>query len=261
MASTNHLKSCSIIGQRVDCVDYDSAAKNVIARAENKLGGYVCCSTVNMIMEGHDDSKFRNIVNSASLITPDGMPLAWGMKLQGLKDAVRVTGPLLMLQICQIASSRNIPIGLYGATEEVLILLQMNLLREYPDLEIAYKYSPPFRPLTEEEDKYITKEILISGVKILFIGLGTPKQVRWAAEHKQKLYKTVLICVGAAFDFHAGVKAEAPDWMQRFALAWLYRLFQEPKRLWRRYLYHNPRFIFSFVLQLFGLKKYRLKGR
>jgi len=249
LASSRH-----ILGMRVDCTTYQQTAKKVLSMALDGTGGYVIFSTVNTVMEAYDDPDLQRIVNSADLVTPDGMPLVWGLKLLGKKDAERVYGPTFTLIACRKAEKLGIPVGLYGSTETVLNLMGSNLKAKFPELDIAYAYSPPFRSLTIEEDKKVVKDIAESGAKILFVGLGAPKQYRWMAAHKMDLPNIVMLAVGAAFDFIAGVKPQAPSWMQRAGLEWLFRLMSEPRRLWRRYLYHNTRFLFKFSLQLIGLK-------
>ena len=255
--SPRYFDSRSILGQRVDCTDYDSAVEFIINMTENGRGGYVCCSTVNMVMSGHDDPNFRRIVNSADLITPDGMPLVWGLRLQGIRRATQVKGPSLTPILCREAANRDIPVGFYGTTEETLELMQIKLRKENPNLNIAYVYSPPFRQLTSIENEAVIREILASGVKILFIGLGTPKQISWMAQHKERLPNIVMLGVGAAFDFIAGVKPIVPLWMEKAGLEWFFRLLCEPRRLWRRYVYYNPRFMWQFGLQMIGLKDFQ----
>ncbi len=244
-----------ILGQRVDYTTYTRAAKKVLAMAKDGSSGYVIFSTVNTVMEAHDDPDLQRIVNAADLVTPDGMPLVWGLRLLGIKDAERVYGPTFTPIACREAAEIGIPVGFYGSTEAVLKRMVKNLKAKLPRLHIAYTYSPPFRPLTEAEDEMVVKDIVESGVKILFVGLGAPKQYWWMAAHKDRL-PMPLLGVGAAFDFIAGVKSQAPRWIQDAGLEWLFRLLTEPKRLWRRYLYHNPRFLFKFALQLAGLRKY-----
>ena len=248
-----------ILGQRVDYTTYDRATAQVLEMVDDGRGGYVCISTVHMVMEGHDDPDFQRIVNGADLVTPDGMPLVWGLKLLGIKQAERVYGPALTPILCGEAARQGVAVGFYGGAGEVLERMKANLLRDYPDLNIAYLYSPPFRPLTEQEDEQVVRDITVSGARVLFIGIGCPRQERWMATHKDRLTMP-LLGVGAAFDFIAGIKPQAPGWMQRAGLEWLFRLVSEPKRLWRRYLYHNPRFVYKFILQLSGLKKYPFPG-
>lgn len=250
--------SCYILGQRVDYTTYNKASNQILAKARDKQNGYVCVSNVHMIMEGNDDPKFRQIVNEADLITPDGMPLVLALKLLGIRKAERIYGPTLMLRICQFAGREGISVGFYGGTENVLRMLRKNLLYQFNDLKIAYTYNPPFKPLSKAEDNKIVQDIINSGAQILFVGLGCPKQEKWMADHKKYL-SIPTIGVGAAFDFIAGVKTQAPKIMQRVGLEWFFRLMSEPRRLWWRYLYHNPRFLFKFALQLLRIKKYQPK--
>jgi N-acetylglucosaminyldiphosphoundecaprenol N-acetyl-beta-D-mannosaminyltransferase len=244
--------SSSILGMRVDHVSYEDAKRKVLQLSRNGTG-YVCIANVHMVMEAFDHAPFQRIVNHAALVTPDGVPLVWALRLLGLRNATRVYGPTLTRLICEVASRSGISVGFYGGNEEIIRLLREKLLRDLPSLIFAYAYAPPFRPLTGDEDKRVVDEITASGARVLFIGLGCPKQERWMADHLGKI-PAVMIGVGAAFDFIAGVKPQAPAWMQKVGLEWLFRLATEPRRLWKRYLYNNPRFIYNFGLQLLGLK-------
>ncbi|MFB0516187.1 MAG: WecB/TagA/CpsF family glycosyltransferase [Candidatus Neomarinimicrobiota bacterium] len=240
----------------MDYTTYDQATRQILDMAHDGRGGYVCVCTVHMVMEGHDDPEFQRIVNGADLVTPDGMPLVWGLKLLGVREAERVYGPTLTPVVCREAAKQEVMVGFYGGTEEVLSLMQTNLKARYPSLEIAYAYSPPFRSLTAEESGQVVKDIQASGAKILFVGLGCPKQERWMASYKERLPGVVMLGVGAAFDFIAGMKPQAPGWMQRAGLEWLFRLLTEPRRLWKRYIVHNPRFMLYFAQQLLGWRNY-----
>ncbi len=239
-----------ILGQRVDYTTYNLAAGTILDMAQNGRQGYVCISTVHMVMEGVDDPAFQGIVNGADLVTPDGVPLVWALKLLGIKAAERVYGPTLTPHVCAAAAQGGVSVGFYGGTDEILAKMQSTLMASFPELNVVYAYSPPFRPLTEDEDGQQINDILSSGAGILLVGLGCPKQERWMAAHTDLLSKVVLIGVGAAFDFIAGAKAQAPSWVQRAGMEWLFRLVTEPRRLWRRYLYHNPRFLYKFAGQL-----------
>ena len=177
------------------------------------------------------------------------MPLVWGLKALGADDASRVYGPTLTPTVCARAEAEGIPVGFYGGTRETLDRMIENLRLAYPRLEIAYAYSPPFRPQTPAEVDDVRAAIRASGARILFVGLGCPKQERWMADNVDQL-PVVMLGVGAAFDFLAGSKAQAPAIMQSLGLEWLFRLVTEPRRLWRRYLYHNPRFVGLFARQL-----------
>ena len=246
---------CIIAGLGVDAVTYDSVTAAVLGWARGRESRYVAAASVNNAMEAVDSTEFRHVMSGASLVTPDGMPLVCGLRFLGHKNAVRVYGPDLMLAVVGRAEREGLAIGLYGATEQTLALLRTNLLRRYPRLRIAYCFAPPFRELTAAEDGQVVLDIGQSGARILFVGLGTPKQERWMAAHRGRI-PAVMLGVGAAFDFLAGVKPQAPRWMMRMGLEWLFRLATEPRRLWRRYLFQNPRFVLLFLMQLLGLKRF-----
>ena len=247
--------TCCIIGGRVNVTNHGKSLRQFFEWADNAESRYVCFCTVHMIMEAHDSPEFAGILNSADFINPDGMPLVWVQRLMGAKDAQRVTGPDTSPMICEEAARRGIPVGFYGGSEKCIENLKRNMLARYPDLRIAYAYSPPFRPLTPEEDEQITEEIRASGTRLLFIGLGCPKQERWMQAHRGRI-PAVMFGVGAMFDFYAGGQKRAPRWVQNAGLEWFYRLGHNPKRLWRRYLSTNPRFVALVSAQLLGLRRF-----
>jgi len=238
-----------ILGMRVDATNYNKATNQVIQWTKNNESRYVCIANVHMTMEAYDKPEFQKIVNSADMVTPDGMPLVWTLRRLGIKIDDRVYGPTLMLHVCEAAEKHGIPIGLYGGSSETLEALKKNIKNKYTKIKIVYPYSPPFRSLTPEEDEQVVTDINALGVKILLVGLGCPKQEIWMNNHKDRL-KVVMLGVGAAFDFHAGKIKQAPKWMQNIGIEWLFRLIMEPKRLWKRYLKHNPRFVIFIILQL-----------
>ncbi len=238
-----------VVSLLVDVCDYDLAASTIVDMARSGQGGYVCAASVHMTMEACDDPEYAAIVNGADLVVPDGRPLSWMQRLSGESDAAQVRGPSLMPLLMERAAAENLKVGFYGGKRAVLDALRTRAARELPDLDIAYIYSPPFRELDTNESAEVAEEINKSGVQILFVGLGCPKQERWMAANRENL-GVVMIGVGAAFDFYAGSAAEAPVWMGRFGLEWLFRLAMEPRRLWRRYLIHNPRFIWKAARQL-----------
>jgi N-acetylglucosaminyldiphosphoundecaprenol N-acetyl-beta-D-mannosaminyltransferase len=241
-----------ILGSRVDPISYAQAIKQIIAWAEHHESRYVCVANVHVLMEAYDSLEFQNVVNAADLVTPDGMPLVWMLHRLGYPQQERVYGPELTLKLLEAVATQEIAIGFYGGTVETLEQLTALFKKKYPNLKIAYSYSPPFRSMTVEEDEAVIQTINTSGTKILFIGLGCPKQERWMAMHRGKI-QAVMLGVGAAFDFHAGTKRQAPYWMQSNGIEWLFRFSQEPSRLWRRYLNHNPRFMILAILQLTGI--------
>jgi N-acetylglucosaminyldiphosphoundecaprenol N-acetyl-beta-D-mannosaminyltransferase len=240
-----------VVRVNVTLTNYELTAKQVSIWAKSLESRYVCIANVHMIMEAYDSPDYLPLVNSADLVTPDGMPLVWMLRLKGYPDQRRVYGPTLMLHILESASYENVSVGFYGGSPEVLQSLLARMKDRFPNLKTAYSFSPPFQEISVEDDAEIVKNINASSVRILFVGLGCPKQERWMAEHRGKV-NAVMLGVGAAFDFHAGLKPQAPSWMQKIGLEWLYRLATEPRRLWRRYLYHNPRFVFLAILDLLG---------
>jgi N-acetylglucosaminyldiphosphoundecaprenol N-acetyl-beta-D-mannosaminyltransferase len=247
-----NLISRSVVGMRVDATSYEDASRRVVRWAREGQSAYVCVATVHMVMESFDSAEFRRIVNGSSLVTPDGRPLVWALKALGASGSSQVRGTDLTTHIMERAARENVPIGLYGGTPEMLEDLVKILKARFPGLKVACHIAPPFRPLTLEEDKTFTQEIETSGAKILFVGIGCPKQERWMEAHKHRV-TAVMVGVGAAFDFHAGQVRQAPRWMQLAGLEWAFRLLMEPRRLWKRYAKHNPRFVMLFLMQLLGM--------
>jgi len=237
-----------ILRTRVHATSYRQATDQVLGWAAAGEPRYVCVATVNNLIEGCDDPGYNQTMEAADLVTPDGMPLVWGLRLLGVPDASRVYGPDLTLWVCEEAARRGVPVGFYGVTGDVLDDLAATLTGRFPGLRVAYRWSPPFRPLTAREEARVREELRRSGARVLFVGLGTPKQERWMADHRD--LPMVMVGVGAAFDFLSGRKRQAPRALQGLGLEWLYRLAQEPRRLWRRYLYRNPRFVALFAAQL-----------
>jgi N-acetylglucosaminyldiphosphoundecaprenol N-acetyl-beta-D-mannosaminyltransferase len=240
-----------ILGMRVDATSHQHASDEILRWGSLGESRYVCAATVNNVIEAYDDPAYHLHMEGADLVTPDGMPLVWALRLLGVEGATRVCGPDLTPILCERAAALGIPVGFYGSTPEVLRDLASNLVRRYPELRVVYSHSPPFRPLTSDEEADVIDGINRSGTRLLFVGLGAPKQEQWMAAHKGNV-KAVMLGVGAAFDFLAGNKRQAPKVLQRLGLEWLFRLVQEPRRLWRRYLYRNPRFVALFLGQLIG---------
>jgi len=232
----------------VAITSYEDAGQRIMAVANRNIGKYVCVANVHMCMEAYDSPEFNAVVDNADLVVPDGVPIVWSLKALGEKTATQVRGSDLLLHLCKEAEKSGTSIGLYGGTPESLLDFKSFLKREYPALKIAFSSSPPFRELTTAEKNSYVEEINQSDVRILFVGIGCPKQEKWMAEHHDKL-SCVMIGVGAAFDFFSGRKKHAPLWMQKNGLEWLYRLASDPRRLWKRYLKHNPRFIYHFGKQ------------
>jgi N-acetylglucosaminyldiphosphoundecaprenol N-acetyl-beta-D-mannosaminyltransferase len=244
----------TILGSRVDPTSYAGAVESVIDWARAAQSRYVCIANAHVLMEAHDSAQYRDIINGADLVTPDGMPLVWILRLKGHQIHDRVYGPKLMRYLLVEAASARLPVGLYGSTPEILALLLSRLMAQSAEQSIAYSCSPPFRDLTPAEDDSVCTEINASGARILFVGLGCPKQERWMAAHRGRI-NAVMLGVGAAFDFLSGTNPQAPGWMQMAGLEWLFRLSHEPRRLWRRYLVQNPRFAALVLAELLGLRR------
>jgi N-acetylglucosaminyldiphosphoundecaprenol N-acetyl-beta-D-mannosaminyltransferase len=242
-----------ILGVRIDTVPVEQTSETII-QLSREGHHYVCAANVHMIMESHDDARFRDLVNSATIVVPDGKPIVWALRRLGAKRVERITGYSLTLQVLEKARKNGISVGFYGGDEKILDLMVRRVQKDHPGLRIAYAFSPPFRTLSDNEDQTIVENLVQSGVKILFVGLGCPKQEQWMASHKDQI-PAVMIGVGAVFEFLAGTKARAPKVLQEMGLEWLFRLFLEPRRLWRRYLVENPRFIAKFSSQLLGFGK------
>ena len=243
----------SVVGTGVHTASYESATQTVLAWAEERQSRYVIAANVHVVMEAYDSAEFHGVVEGADLVVSDGMPIVWALKAMGERGASRVYGPTLTLHVCEAAAREDVPIGLYGGTPDSLRDFEAFLKALFPDLQIACSIAPPFRPLTPSEDETYTREIAASGARIVFVGIGCPKQEQFMAAHKG-LIPAVMIGVGAAFDFHSGRVRQAPEWMQHIGLEWFFRLIQEPRRLWKRYLRHNPRFVVPILAQLIRMR-------
>ena len=238
-----------VLGSTISLTSYVDAAQDVARWVPAGESRYVCAANVHMLMEAWDSPSFRDVVNNADIVTPDGMPLVWMLRAKGEKEQERVYGPTLMLHVLEAAAQENISVGFYGGNAETLEKLIKRMQAQYPRLSVGFSYSPPFRVLSPAEDEQIIQKIRQSDVRILFVALGCPKQEQWMAARCGRI-NAVMLGVGAAFDFHAGTVRQAPSWMQTLGLEWFFRLLQEPKRLWKRYFFHNPRFVFFALLEL-----------
>lgn len=219
---------------------------------------YVTVTGVHGVMESQRDENIRRMHNQAGMVTPDGMPLVWLGKMAGHSDMDRVYGPDLMLAVMEKSVGAGYRHYFYGGADGVPELLKQKLEEKFPGIQVVGTYSPPFRALTPAEDEQIVQMINDTNPDIVWVGLSTPKQERWMDAHVGRISAPVMIGVGAAFDFHAGLKSQAPRFIQRSGFEWLYRLVTEPQRLWKRYLVNNPLFIMSILGQKLGLRKYSL---
>ena len=242
-------RTLSVLGAPIDVITATDAIKRVSEWANTRESCYVCICNAHSVVMTRQDPAFFDAVAKADLATPDGAPVAWMLNRLGATDQERVSGPDLMLDYCAHASQWGESIYLFGSTEATLEALQSSLLQRWPELRIAGAESPPFRPMTADEDAATVQRINASGAGTVWVSLGCPKQELWMAEHRGHI-RAVMLGVGAAFDFHAGTLPRAPEWMRNNGLEWLYRLVSEPRRLWKRYLLTNVAFILGAARQL-----------
>lgn len=236
-----------VLGVQVSAVNPATALEHVTSWVQDRDRQYVCVSGVHGVMESQADPTLLETHNRSGLTVPDGMPLVWCCQRAGVADSARVYGPDLMLAVLERAAQRGWTSYFYGGASEVPELLAQRLQARFPGLRVVGTYSPPFRALTAEEDAQVVADIQAAAPDLVWVGLSTPKQERWMAAHRDLLDAPVLFGVGAAFDFHTGRVRQAPSWMQRRGLEWLFRLCVEPRRLWRRYLSNNPRFVMQLL--------------
>lgn len=252
------IQRVNVLGVGISVLNLKTALAAMAQAVAERRKGYICITGVHGVMEAQDDPEFRHILNDAFLCTPDGMPMVWSGKLRGHREMSRVYGPDLMLEVCAWSQQSGCRHFFYGGLPGVPETLRDRLVQRFPKLQVVGCYSPPFRPLNEEELTQLQQTIREAKPDILWVGLSTPKQERFMAEHLSKLDVTLMVGVGAAFDFHSGRAKQAPRWMQRTGLEWFYRMCSEPRRLAGRYLRNNPRFILKAVAQFVGLRQYSL---
>lgn len=252
--------SVDVLGTRVDATSYEDAAGRIVEWAREGRSASVCAAAVNNVMEAYDDPRFQLVMRRADLVTPDGMPLVWALRLLGVRTASRVAGTDLVPRVLRLAAASGTPVGFFGGTSEVLADLRSWAETLFPNLVVSFAYDPPFRALSEEEEQRVLREVTESKTRILFVGLGCPKQEIWMDRVRGRV-PAVMVGVGAAFDFLSGRKRRAPILLQRVGLEWMFRLASEPQRLWRRYVLHNPRFVVLFARQMLRDRLSRRGGR
>jgi N-acetylglucosaminyldiphosphoundecaprenol N-acetyl-beta-D-mannosaminyltransferase len=239
-----------VLGVPLALTDYERTMDWIDATVARRDKGYICVAATHTVMACQEDPELRRAVDGASLVVPDGQPLVWALNLLGARLAHRVYGPDLMDAACARAARTGTRFYLYGGRNPgALAQLARNLRLRHPGLRIVGGHVPPFRELTPEEEQAVVRDIHGSRADVVWVGIGVPKQEKWMARMHPRLGAPVLVGVGAAFDFHAGLVPQAPAWMQRSGLEWLFRLAHEPRRLWRRYLRYNPRFVWGFARQ------------
>ncbi len=241
-----------ILGVGVSAVDLRMAVDIIGNWIQLRARQYVCVTGVHGVMESHRNAELRQVHNAAGMVTPDGMPMVWLLRLAGFPHVSRVYGPDLMSAVLQSGVTRGTRHFLYGSTAETLTQLRHNLLSRFAGAQVVGVHSPPFRAAGTDEDDAVCRMINDSGADIIWVGLSTPKQEIWMARHRARLWAPVMIGVGAAFDIHAGMVRQAPRFVQRSGLEWLFRLVQEPRRLMWRYLRNNPAFVFLIMRQKIG---------
>jgi len=251
-----------LLGLPIAVTDYERTLDWIDAAVAANAREYVCVAAVHTVMEARDDAELRAAVRGAAFTVPDGQPLAWGLRALGHEIDSRVYGPELMARACERAAASGQRHYLYGGRDEgALHMLTLKLRRRFPGLRIVGGHAPPFRPLSEEELNAIAADINRCRPDVVWVGIGVPKQEKWMAAMRSRLDAPVLVGVGAAFDFHAGLVPQAPAWMQKRGLEWLFRLIQEPGRLWKRYAKHNPRFVAGFAVQWATMRLPRRRAR
>ncbi len=240
----NEIPTCELLGVHIAAVNMNWVLEYLRKNILDIKGDYICVSNVHTTVTSYEDSKYLDIQNNALMALPDGGPLSSLGRKRGHVNMERVTGPSLMGEVFKEGYRHYF----YGSTEETLELLKNKLTKNYPNMTIVGMYSPPFRPLTEEEDQEVIKQINDTNPDFVWIGLGAPKQEIWMSEHQGRI-NGLMIGVGAGFDYYAGNIKRAPLWMQNHNLEWLYRLIQDPKRLFKRYLVTNTKFIWNAVIR------------
>lgn len=248
----------NVLGVGISVLNLQRALAMVSDAIANRRQGYITVTGVHGVTEAQDDPEFRRILNGSFLCTPDGMPMVWMGKLAGHTAMDRVYGPDLMELICESGVAESWKHFLYGGAPGVVEHLKARLEARFPGIKIVGTFTPPFRPLNAEEERALTEQVAEAKPDLFWVGLSTPKQERFMAAYLPKLDTTLMLGVGAAFDFHAGKVKQAPRWIQRSGLEWAYRVWQEPRRLWKRYARNNPLFVARVFLQKTGLRKYSL---
>jgi N-acetylglucosaminyldiphosphoundecaprenol N-acetyl-beta-D-mannosaminyltransferase len=248
----------NILGVGVHALNVPRAVELIESAILEGRRGYVCVTGVHGVMEAQRDPQFREILDRALIVTPDGMPTVWLGRLQGLSQMRRVFGPQLMSELCRRSPKKHFTHFLYGGKAGVAQELRRNLEHWFPGIRVVGTFTPPFRPLLEAEQAELEELVAKLKPDIIWVGLSTPKQERFMSEFVPRMASGVMIGVGAAFDIHTGRLKDAPDWVKSAGLQWLHRLGQEPSRLWKRYLVNNSRFLWRTFLQCSGLVDYKL---
>ena len=254
MEQADSRSRATILSAQIDALSWDRTVAQIILWARRRESRYVCLCNVHSVVTANLDAEFRSVINGADMATPDGMPVAWSLSRLGFPRQPRINGPDLMWRMCEHAARSGTKLFFYGSSTQTLAYLEIKIRAALPAVRIAGMVSPPYRSLSAEEDDAMIEHINKSGAELVFVGLGCPKQEFWMAAQRGKI-QAVMLGVGAAFDYHAGTLRRAPNWMQQSGLEWFYRLCQEPRRLWRRYLLTNAIFVIGMARQLLARRK------
>jgi len=251
----------NVLGVGVHALNLRSAVAMLQTAIENRTKGYVCVTGVHGVSEAQSNPSFRAILNNAFLTTPDGMPMVWIGRSSGFKEMERVYGPDLLLEVCRASESTGWRHFFYGGGPGTADALAVVLRSKFPLIQIVGTHTPPFRPLEPDELRQLQAQVAAARPDIFWVGLSTPKQELFMASTLDCLDVPVMIGIGAAFDLISGKVRQSPRWIQRSGFEWLYRLIQEPRRLWKRYLKNNPLFVWRLFLQYSGLRRYSIDTR
>ena len=258
VGTTESANSFKLLGIRVDVIQIDDAVMQMEEWIrEGERCRYISVTGMHGVTEAQHDPSFKEVLNASDLVVPDGMPLVWIGRLRGFSIRRRVYGPELMLTFCSATVCKGYSHFFFGGPPGLAEKLAKTLSLRFPGLKVAGTFSPPYRPATPCEDEEIVRQINNAHPDIVWVGMSTPKQERWMRDHRERLQVPLLVGVGAAFDIHVGAKRQAPVWMREHGFEWLFRLLQEPKRLWRRYLVYGCEFLFLVFCELLHLRNFQ----
>ena len=253
------LPQVNILGVGIHAIDMAMALDVIETAINRKNKGYVCAANVHVVMEAQDSAEFKQLLNSSLMTVPDGRPLVWLGRLWGVRSISQVGGPEMLDELCDLSRRKGYTHYFYGGAPGVAEQLREIMIARYPGLRVVGAYSPPFRQLTSDEERQLSGSFASLKPDITWIGLGAPKQEKFMANYLDLLDTTVMIGVGAAFDMNTGRIKDAPRWAKKCGAAWLFRLVQDPQRLWKRYLKTNPSFLWNAFLQTLHFKKFELE--
>lgn len=249
MLKTDYLPTQKVLNSGITALRFNDQIQTMLQWAIARESRTVCVANVHMLMEAYWNQEFANVLDNADLVTPDGMPLVWMMRQMGIRNQDRVAGLDIFLSLCEKAQTQKVSVFLVGSIAPVLDRIRRRLEQEFPNLEIAGMEPLPFRPLNPDEDEALIKKINESGAGVVFVSLGCPKQENWMAQHQGKI-QGVMVGVGGVFPVYAGLQKRAPRSVRNLGLEWFYRLLQEPRRLWGRYIKTIPPFVWLALKQL-----------